>query len=130
MSERIQSPTVGRRKSSVARVTLSTGTGTIVVNGRPHDRYFGQATLAREAVLPLVILEVAGKYDVSARVSGGGLAGQSGAIRHALARALADFAGNRPILKKAGLLTRDSRMKERKKYGLRGARKATQWTKR
>lgn len=122
---------VGRRKSSVARVRLTAGKGTITVNKRNYEDYFGrlsQRTLLKE---PLELVKVTKKFDVHANVSGGGLTGQAGAIRHGIARALADMDTEfKPVLKKAGLLTRDSRVKERKKYGLRGARRAFQFSKR
>ena len=121
----------GSRKSSVARVRLIPGEGKIVVNGRELGEYFGLKTLELVVRQPLEATETLGKYDVSANVVGGGIAGQAGAIRHGIARALlkvdADF---RPLLKKAGLLTRDPREKERRKYGLKKARKASQFSKR
>ena len=121
----------GRRKSSVARVRLVPGEGKIVINGRELTNYFGLKTLELIVNQPLEITETKGKYDVLVNVIGGGISGQAGAIRHGIARALneadADF---RPILKKAGFLTRDSRMKERKKYGLKKARRAPQFSKR
>lgn len=121
----------GSRKSSVARVRLIPGEGKIVVNGRELSEYFGLKTLELVVRQPLEATETLDKYDVSANVVGGGIAGQAGAIRHGIARALlkvdADF---RPLLKKAGLLTRDPREKERRKYGLKKARKASQFSKR
>ena len=121
----------GRRKDSVARVRVYTGTGKITINDRDIDNYFGLETLKLIVRSPLVLLGLEGKYDVVVRVSGGGVSGQAGAIRHGIARALltvdADF---RPVLKKAGYLTRDPRMKERKKYGLKAARRAPQFSKR
>ena len=121
----------GRRKSSVARVRLVPGEGKIVVNGRELSEYFGLKTLELVVRQPLDTTETLGKYDVLANVVGGGISGQAGAIRHGIARALlkvdADF---RPLLKKAGLLTRDPREKERRKYGLKKARKASQFSKR
>ncbi|MBE6655490.1 MAG: 30S ribosomal protein S9 [Ruminococcaceae bacterium] len=121
----------GRRKKSVARVRLYPGTGAITVNGKNVDEYFGLETLKLIIAQPFGVSETEGKFDVVANVSGGGLSGQAGAIRHGIARALvvAD-AENRPALKKAGFLTRDPRMKERKKYGLKGARRAPQFSKR
>ena len=115
----------GRRKKSVARVRLYPGTGAITVNGKNVDEYFGLETLKLIITQPFGVSETEGKFDVVANVAGGGLSGQAGAIRHGIARALvvAD-AENRPALKKAGFLTRDPRMKERKKYGLKGARRA------
>ena len=121
----------GRRKSSVARVYLFPGTGKIVVNKRDMDDYFGLETLKLIVRQPLELTETSDKYDVLVNVYGGGFTGQAGAIRHGLSRALikadAEF---RPALKKAGFLTRDPRMKERKKYGLKGARRAPQFSKR
>ena len=122
----------GRRKSSVARVHLfPNGTGSITVNGRPLDDYFGLETLKLIVRSPLVLLGLEGKYGVVVRVSGGGVSGQAGAIRHGLSRALLQQSDeNRAVLKKAGFLTRDPRMKERKKYGLKAARRAPQFSKR
>ena len=122
----------GRRKSSVARVRVyENGTGSIIVNGRDIDDYFGLDTLKLIVRSPLVLLGLEGKYDVVVRVSGGGVSGQAGAIRHGLSRALLQQSDeNRPVLKKAGFLTRDPRMKERKKYGLKAARRAPQFSKR
>ena len=121
----------GRRKKSSARVRLYPGTGSITVNGKSVDEYFGLETLKLIIAQPFGVSETEGKFDVVANVAGGGLSGQAGAIRHGIARALvvAD-AENRPALKKAGFLTRDPRMKERKKYGLKGARRAPQFSKR
>jgi small subunit ribosomal protein S9 len=122
----------GRRKSSVARVHLfPNGSGTITINGRDIDEYFGLDTLKMLVRQPLEVTGAAGRVDISATVVGGGVAGQAGALRHGIARALL-LAGedNRPILKKAGFLTRDPRMKERKKYGLKAARRAPQFSKR
>ena len=121
----------GRRKSSVARVYLLPGNGTITVNKRNIDDYFGFETLKLIVRQPMELTGTLGKYDVKVNVFGGGYTGQAGAIRHGIARALLqaddDF---RPSLKKAGFLTRDPRMKERKKYGLKGARRAPQFSKR
>ena len=121
----------GRRKSSVARVYLVPGSGKITINKRDIDEYFGMETLKTIIRQPLVATSTTDKYDVKVNVQGGGLTGQAGAIRHGIARALltvdADF---RPTLKKAGYLTRDPRMKERKKYGLKKARRAPQFSKR
>ncbi|MGL5258270.1 MAG: 30S ribosomal protein S9 [Proteocatella sp.] len=121
----------GRRKSSVARVRLLPGQGNIVVNGRNLDEYFGYETLRREVRRPLEMTDTLAKYDVFVNVNGGGFTGQSGAIRHGISRALlkADLE-LRPTLKAAGFLTRDARMKERKKYGLKAARRAPQFSKR
>ena len=121
----------GRRKDSVARVRVYTGTGKITINDRDIDNYFGLETLKLIVRSPLVLLGLEGKYDVVVRVSGGGVSGQAGAIRHGISRALLQVdADYRPALKKAGFLTRDPRMKERKKYGLKAARRAPQFSKR
>ena len=121
----------GRRKDSVARVRVYTGTGKITINDRDIDNYFGLETLKLIVRSPLVLLGLEGKYDVVVRVSGGGVSGQAGAIRHGLSRALLQFNPElRSVLKKAGFLTRDPRMKERKKYGLKAARRAPQFSKR
>ena len=121
----------GRRKKSIARVYLVPGTGNITINKRDIDAYFGLETLKVTVRQPLVATETLDKFDVLVNVHGGGTTGQAGAIRHGISRALlhAD-AEYRPILKKAGFLTRDPRMKERKKYGLKGARRAPQFSKR
>ncbi len=122
---------VGRRKESVARVYLRPGTGTVSVNGRKFEDYFPNDVLKMVIRQPLQLTETAEKFDVVASVDGGGVAGQAGAIRHGIARALCLFNLElRPTLKKAGLLVRDSRMKERKKYGQRGARARFQFSKR
>ena len=122
----------GRRKSSVARVRLyQGGTGAITINGRDIDDYFGLDTLKMVVRQPLTATETADKYDVIVNVKGGGYTGQAGAIRHGIARALLQVDNEfRPTLKKAGYLTRDPRMKERKKYGLKAARRAPQFSKR
>ncbi len=121
----------GRRKSSVARVRVYPGTGKVTINDRDIDDYFGLETLKTIVRQPLVLTETAEKFDIVCRVSGGGVSGQAGAIRHGIARALLQFDENlRPALKKAGFLTRDPRMKERKKYGLKAARRAPQFSKR
>ena len=121
----------GRRKSSIARVRIVAGKGKITINKKDIEEYFGLATLKQIVRQPLVLTNTLDKYDVYVTVNGGGFGGQAGAIRHGIARALekanADF---RPVLKTAGLLTRDPRMKERKKYGLHKARKAVQFSKR
>lgn len=121
----------GRRKKSIARVYVKPGTGKITINKRDIDEYFGLETLKVTVRQPLVAIDAADKYDVMVNVHGGGYTGQAGAIRHGISRALlqvdADF---RPVLKKAGFLTRDPRMKERKKYGLKAARRAPQFSKR
>ena len=121
---------VGRRKSAVARVRLVPGDGKIVVNHRDLDNYFGLETLKMTVRQPLVLTNVTG-FDVMVNVTGGGLTGQAGAIRHGISRALCKLNPElRPELKKAGFLTRDPRMKERKKYGLKAARRAPQFSKR
>ena len=122
----------GRRKSSVARVhVFPNGTGSITINGRDIEEYFGLDTLKMIVRQPLVATASEGKVDVVATVKGGGVSGQAGALRHGIARALLLASeDNRPILKKAGFLTRDPRMKERKKYGLKAARRAPQFCKR
>ena len=121
----------GRRKKSIARVYVTPGTGVITVNGRTLDEYFGLETLKLDVRQPLVATENVDKMDVKVIVHGGGFTGQAGAIRHGLSRALLEAdADYRPVLKKAGYLTRDPRMKERKKYGLKKARKASQFSKR
>ena len=121
----------GRRKSSVARVRVYEGTGKITINGRDIDDYFGLETLKLIVNQPLNLTETTGKFDIVCNVAGGGVTGQAGAIRHGLSRALLQFNEElRPVLKKAGFLTRDPRMKERKKYGLKAARRAPQFSKR
>ena len=121
----------GRRKKSIARVYLVPGTGNITINKRSLDEYFGLETLKVIVRQPLAATETADKYDVNVNVKGGGYTGQAGAIRHGIARALLQVdADYRPVLKKAGYLTRDPRMKERKKYGLKAARRAPQFSKR
>ncbi len=121
----------GRRKSSVARVRLYKGTGKVTINERDIDEYFGLETLKLIVRQPLALTDNADKFDVVCRVNGGGVTGQAGAIRHGISRALLVADENlRPELKKAGFLTRDPRMKERKKYGLKGARRAPQFSKR
>ena len=121
----------GRRKKSIARVYLTPGTGKITVNKRDIEDYFGLETLKVVVRQPLAATETLGKYDVTVTVKGGGFTGQAGAIRHGIARALLKVDGEfRPTLKKAGYLTRDPRMKERKKYGLKAARRAPQFSKR
>ena len=121
----------GRRKSSIARVRLVSGKGNIVVNNKPLDEYFGVETLKVIAKQPLTVTNTLDKYDVVAKVTGGGISGQAGAVRHGIARALLEVNSEyRPALKSSGFLTRDSRTKERKKYGLKKARKAPQFSKR
>ena len=121
----------GRRKSSIARVYVMPGKGNITINKRDINDYFGLETLKVVVRQPLTLLEATEKYDVIVSVHGGGTTGQAGAIRHGIARALLTVDNDfRPVLKKAGYLTRDPRMKERKKYGLKGARRAPQFSKR
>ncbi|MCI5738798.1 MAG: 30S ribosomal protein S9 [Ruminococcus sp.] len=121
----------GRRKKSVARVRVYAGTGKITINDRDIDDYFGLETLKLIVRQPLALTGTADKFDIVCKVAGGGVTGQAGAIRHGLSRALLQYDENlRPELKKAGFLTRDPRMKERKKYGLKGARRAPQFSKR
>ncbi len=121
----------GRRKTSTARVYLKAGTGVINVNKRPLDQFFGRKTAQMIVRQPLELLDLTGKFDITVTVSGGGTTGQAGAIRHGLTRALMKYDESmRPALRKAGFVTRDSREVERKKVGLRKARKATQYSKR
>ena len=121
----------GRRKKSIARVRVYAGSGKIIINDREIDDYFGLETLKLIVRQPLALTELTDKFDIICRVTGGGVTGQAGAIRHGLARALLQYDESlRPALKKAGFLTRDPRMKERKKYGLKGARRAPQFSKR
>ncbi|NLZ38314.1 MAG: 30S ribosomal protein S9 [Firmicutes bacterium] len=121
----------GRRKNAIARVRLVPGSGEIIINGRTLDDYFGMETLKSIVRQPLALTDTVGKFNVIANVKGGGTTGQAGAIRHGIARALLQADGNyRPALKSAGFLTRDPRMKERKKYGLKKARRAPQFSKR
>ena len=121
----------GRRKSSVAQVRLVPGNGSFTVNGRDLENYFNYETLITVAKSPLELTETTGNFDVIVKVRGGGFTGQAGAVRHGIARALLEVdAELRPVLKKAGFLTRDPRMKERKKYGLKKARRAPQFSKR
>jgi small subunit ribosomal protein S9 len=122
---------VGRRKESVARVRLTPGTGNITINGRTMDAYFGRETSKMILVEPLKIVDQIGKLDVFVTANGGGLSGQAGAIRHGITRALMELNPEfRPLLKKAGFVTRDARAVERKKYGRPGARKRFQFSKR
>ncbi|MEG6616930.1 30S ribosomal protein S9 [Peptococcaceae bacterium 1198_IL3148] len=121
----------GRRKNAVARVYLIPGEGKLVVNNKTVDNYFGRKTLEMIIRQPLEITGVVGRFDVMCKVHGGGTAGQAGAVRHGIARALVQADPNlRPVLKRAGFLTRDPRMKERRKYGLKKARRAPQFSKR
>lgn len=127
----LQYAATGRRKCSVARVRLMPGTGKMTINGKPSEEYFGRRTLELLAREPFEVTNTVGKYDATIDVSGGGLSGQAGAGRHGIARALSEGEPElRTVLKKAGLLTRDPRMKERHKYGLKKARKAPQFSKR
>ena len=132
MAKKKQYPGTGRRKSSVARVRLIPGKGEITINKKSIDDYFGMEIIKREVRRPFEITGTENKYDVVATVKGGGFTGQAGALRHGISRALCevDEEANRPALKAAGFLTRDSRMKERKKYGLKKARRASQFSKR
>ena len=119
---------IGRRKSSIARVNMSSGKGAFIVNNRPIENYFGRDTLKMVMGQPLELLQLTGKYDISAKVNGGGLSGQAGAIRLGIARCIEKInPDNRLSLKQAGMLTRDSREVERKKYGQPGARKKFQF---
>lgn len=129
---KIQYQGTGRRKSSIARVRLIPGKGDIIVNKKPLEDYFGMEIVKREVRRPFEIAGCEGKFDVIATVTGGGFTGQAGALRHGISRALcvADKEAFRALLKAAGFLTRDPRMKERKKYGLKKARKASQFSKR
>ena len=122
----------GRRKTSIARVRLITGEGEVVVNGRTLEEHFGNAVNLAEILMPFRVTGTEGRYNALVKVEGGGYQGQAGAIRHGIARALlsSDPDGSRTPLRQAGFLTRDPRMKERKKYGLKRARKAPQYTKR
>lgn len=132
MAEAVQtSVATGRRKTSVARVRLRLGNGNLLVNGRPLDEYFHRETLRILVKQPLELVNASTRYDVSATVQGGGMSGQAGALRHGIARALEKFDESlRTTLKRGGFLTRDARIKERKKYGQRGARARFQFSKR
>lgn len=121
----------GKRKCAIARTRLYEGNGQILINGRPIDEFFPRATLQMIIRQPLALTKTEGRFDIKVNVCGGGTAGQAEAVRHGISRALLEFDGElRPALKKAGLLTRDSRVKERKKYGQRGARANYQYSKR
>ncbi|MDN5331583.1 MAG: small subunit ribosomal protein [Tepidanaerobacteraceae bacterium] len=123
--------TTGRRKTSVAKVWLTPGTGKILINKRAFEEYFPLEALRSDVLKPLVVTNTLGKFDIIASVKGGGISGQAGAVRHGIARALVQVdEAYRPMLKKEGLLTRDPRMVERKKYGLKKARRAPQFSKR
>lgn len=127
----VQYQAVGRRKKAIARVRLVPGDGKVLINRREIDNYFGLETLKMTVRQPLVLTQTLGRFDVLVSVYGGGLTGQAGAIRHGISRALVKVDGDlRPAIKKAGFLTRDPRMKERKKYGLKAARRAPQFSKR
>ena len=132
MAAKMQYLGTGRRKSSVARVRLIPGKGVITINKKPLDEYFKMEIVKREVNRPFEIAGCEGKFDVIATVTGGGFTGQAGALRHGISRALsmADREAFRPVLKDAGFLTRDARLKERKKYGLKKARRASQFSKR
>lgn len=131
MVAKVQYCGTGRRKKSVARVRLIPGEGNIIINNRDIENYFGLETLKVIVRQPLVLTDTVGKFDVVAKVYGGGFTGQAGALRHGIARALLDADPDSKLtLKKAGFLTRDPRMKERKKYGLKKARRAPQFSKR
>ena len=131
VKKKIQFWGTGRRKKAIARVRLiPAGTGTITINDRTFEDYFPQGTLQYIVKQPLALLEAEGKYDVIVNVIGGGYTGQAGAIRHGISRALVIAGEDKSVLKKSGFLTRDPRMKERKKYGLKKARKAPQFSKR
>ena len=131
MAEKLYYYGTGRRKNAIARVRLTEGSGKITINGKDIDEFFGMETLKVIVKQPLTVTNTTAKYDVIAKVTGGGFTGQAGAIRHGIARALNEAnAEFRPALKQNGFLTRDPRMKERKKYGLKKARKAPQFSKR
>ena len=120
----------GRRKDAVARVRLVPGTGKVTINGREGTEYFGREALFNYAMTPFKVTDTAGHFDVIARINGGGVSGQAGALRHGISRALLEAGDYRAELKRAGYLTRDARMVERKKYGLKKARKRPQFSKR
>ena len=120
----------GRRKNAVARVRLVPGTGKVTINGREGKEYFGREALLNMAMAPFKVTDTVDHFDVIARINGGGISGQAGALRHGISRALLDAGEYRPELKKAGFLTRDARVVERKKYGLKKARKRPQLSKR
>jgi small subunit ribosomal protein S9 len=127
----VQIHTTGKRKSAVARIWMRPGTGNILVNRRPLEEYFGRETSKMIIHQPLELTGTEGRYDLIINVKGGGMSGQAGAVKHGIAKALVEVdAAFRPILKKAGFLTRDARIKERKKYGQRGARARYQYSKR
>ncbi|MFH0917637.1 MAG: 30S ribosomal protein S9 [Candidatus Omnitrophota bacterium] len=131
MGELTKYNALGRRKESTARVRMEAGSGKIVVNGRPFEKYFLRETDRIIVLQPLALTESSGKFNITANLTGGGMTGQAGALRLGISRALLIADENfKEIFRKNGYLTRDSRMKERKKYGLKGARKRFQWTKR
>ncbi|MDO4501745.1 MAG: 30S ribosomal protein S9 [Coriobacteriia bacterium] len=130
MAEEAKYYGTGRRKNAVARVRLIPGTGKMTVNGRDAREYFGRDALVEYALTPFKVTDTEGHFDVIARLNGGGISGQSGALRHGISRALLEAGDYRAELKKAGYLTRDARMVERKKYGLKKARKRPQFSKR
>ncbi|MCX8125819.1 MAG: 30S ribosomal protein S9 [Dehalococcoidia bacterium] len=131
MTEEVYYRATGKRKCAVAQVKLMPGTGTITVNGRPFDETFTRLEHRRTIEQPLVITNTRSRFDIQVKVTGGGISGQAEAIRHGISRALLAINEEfKPILRKSGLLTRDPRVKERKKYGLKRARKAPQYTKR
>jgi len=131
LSEQQANRAVGRRKTAIARIRMTPGDGRIMINDKTPLQYLGRRALEMEVMQPLRVTEMLRRFDVSIRVPGGGVAGQAGAIAHGISRALLEQDEDlRPSLKQAGLLTRDARMKERKKYGLKRARKAPQYTKR
>ncbi len=121
----------GKRKEAIARTWLRPGAGQIIINGRPIERYFSRETAKMVVLQPLELTDTVGKFDILVNVTGGGLSGQAGAIKHGISKALLEYDPLlRPVLKKAGFITRDSRIKERKKYGLKGARARYQYSKR
>ena len=130
MAEEAKYYGTGRRKNAVARVRLIPGTGKVTVNGRDAREYFGRDALVEYATTPFKVTDTEGHFDVIARLNGGGISGQSGSLRHGISRALLEAGDYRAELKKAGFLTRDARMVERKKYGLKKARKRPQFSKR
>ena len=131
MAKKVQYFGTGRRKSSVARVILTAGSGKFIINGREFEEYIPSAMLRLDVMQPITATETEGQYDITVNVYGGGVAGQAGAIRHGITRALMEVNSDyRKVLKPAGFVTRDPRAKERKKYGLKKARKASQFSKR